>query len=301
MFDTKMPLFAGSLLEKALKERFFDKKWRFWPASGGDTALSGVLQSEQRRLFAKFHPEGSLLQAEACGLTQLGRWVDVPDVIACVEVEAGAVLLLSFRQLRSLEGQVQWHQAGEHLANLHACRSEWYGAMQDNYVGGSAQSNASMACWPDFFREQRLAPQLTRARRRGLDGMATRYVEQVMGQLEHWLPAAPAASLLHGDLWQGNLAWGERGPVFFDPACYYGDPQVDLAMLNLFGRAPAAFYHGYQGRLPDTKQQRPWPVYDLYHWLKEPLNNSLHAQSFRLIHNLGALLKACWLPVEKVQ
>ena len=55
--------------------------------------------------------------------------------------------------------------------------------------------------------------------------------------------------------------------MFFDPACYYGDPQVDLAMLNLFGRAPAAFYHGYQGRLPDTKQQRPWPVYDLYHWL----------------------------------
>ena len=34
---------------------------------------------------------------------------------------------------------------------------------------------------------------------------------------------------------------------------------------------------------------------------KEPLNNSLHAQSFRLAHNLGALLKACWLPVEKVQ
>ncbi|PHR67147.1 MAG: hypothetical protein COA55_07920 [Alcanivorax sp.] len=34
---------------------------------------------------------------------------------------------------------------------------------------------------------------------------------------------------------------------------------------------------------------------------REPLNNSLHAQSFRLARNLGAILMACWLPVEKAQ
>ena len=38
-----------------------------------------------------------------------------------------------------------------------------------------------------------------------------------------------------------------------------------------------------------------------YAGVREPLNNALRAQAFRLAHNLGALLKACWLPVEKVQ
>ncbi len=36
-------------------------------------------------------------------------------------------------------------------------------------------------------------------------------------------------------------------------------------------------------------------------WQGVSLTHFLRAQAFRLAHNLGALLKACWLPVEKVQ
>ncbi|MDX1802720.1 MAG: fructosamine kinase family protein [Alcanivorax sp.] len=38
-------------------------------------------------------------------------------------------------------------------------------------------------------------------------------------------------------------------------------------MLNLFGHPPQAFYEGYPGGMPDSRQRRAWPVYDLYHWL----------------------------------
>jgi hypothetical protein len=34
---------------------------------------------------------------------------------------------------------------------------------------------------------------------------------------------------------------------------------------------------------------------------EEPLNNSLHALVFRLACSLGAILKAGWMPVEKLQ
>ena len=52
----------------------------------------------------------------------------------------------------------------------------------------------------------------------------------------------PVASLLHGDLWGGNLAYLPDGsPVIYDPAVYYGDRETDLAMTELFGGFGADF------------------------------------------------------------
>jgi fructosamine-3-kinase len=43
-------------------------------------------------------------------------------------------------------------------------------------------------------------------------------------------------SLLHGDLWSGNLMVSSKGsPCIFDPAVYYGHREMDLAMMSLFG------------------------------------------------------------------
>ncbi|MEJ1267583.1 fructosamine kinase family protein [Pantoea ananatis] len=42
-------------------------------------------------------------------------------------------------------------------------------------------------------------------------------------------------SLLHGDLgWPANCAASQNGPWIFDPACYWGDRECDLAMLSWF-------------------------------------------------------------------
>lgn len=77
----------------------------------------------------------------------------------------------------------------------------------------------------------------------------------------------PPPSLLHGDLWSGNAAAIDRGrTVVFDPAPYHGDPETDLAMLELFGGSlPAAFFSGYGVPYPDRARRRP--VYHLYHAL----------------------------------
>ncbi|MFT6860059.1 MAG: fructosamine-3-kinase, partial [Thalassolituus oleivorans] len=82
----------------------------------------------------------------------------------------------------------------------------------------------------------------------------------------------PEASLLHGDLWSGNIAFRpdveSSRPVVFDPACYYGDAETDLAMTELFGRFPEAFYKGYQSvRSIDDGYAMRRPVYQLYHVL----------------------------------
>ena len=258
----KMP----AIVRQTLADAGITGPLRMTPMGGGDTALSARVDSESGCWFVKMHDSAELLRAEQAGLEALAPHLRCPAVMGFGEGPSGAVLLLEYLDMRSLQGGAHWLAAGEALARLHRveCR-EGFGHHPANFIGGSPQSNRNHADWADFFLHERLLPQWQQAR--SLPAAVRDRVEQVMARLPDWLPASPRSALVHGDLWQGNLAQVNGEPVFFDPACYHGDPQVDLAMLNLFGRVPAAFYEGYQGREPDRDQQRPWPVYDLYHWL----------------------------------
>jgi fructosamine-3-kinase len=75
--------------------------------------------------------------------------------------------------------------------------------------------------------------------------------------------------MVHGDLWGGNAAFrGDREPVIFDPALYFGDREVDIAMTELFGGFPAQFYQAYDRAFPlDPGYKRRKTVYNLYHIL----------------------------------
>lgn len=77
----------------------------------------------------------------------------------------------------------------------------------------------------------------------------------------------PVASMMHGDLWGGNLAALADGtPVIYDPAFYYGDREADLAMTQLFGGFGQSFYAAYNEAWPlDTGYQLRKTFYNLYH------------------------------------
>ena len=58
-------------------------------------------------------------------------------------------------------------------------------------------------------------------------------------------------ALIHGDLWSGNFLSNEIGePVIFDPAVYYGNREMDIAMSLLFGGFDKSFYFHYNEFFP---------------------------------------------------
>ena len=75
--------------------------------------------------------------------------------------------------------------------------------------------------------------------------------------------------MVHGDLWGGNASFLAGGiPIIFDPATYYGDREVDIAMTELFGGFPSAFYEGYNQEWPlDSGYAQRKTIYNLYHIL----------------------------------
>ncbi len=76
-------------------------------------------------------------------------------------------------------------------------------------------------------------------------------VQEVAARLDDWLDEPERPSLLHGDVWSGNiLTDGGRVTGFVDPAIYYGHPEVELAFIGLFHTFGDRFFDAYAERRP---------------------------------------------------
>jgi fructosamine-3-kinase len=215
------------------------------------------------RFAASFAAEtDGLLALEAAGMR-------VPRPIAQGATAERAYLVLEFLPLG--EGADAGFRAlGRSLARMHGHRGPHFGWTRDNFIGRSAQANSPCGSWTEFWQTRRLAPQLELARANGHAGVLQSLGAQVLGAVPRLLAGHDAApALLHGDLWSGNAAFLRDGaPVVFDPAVYYGDPETDLAMTELFGGFPASFYAGYREVRPIAAGYRTRRVlYNLYHAL----------------------------------
>jgi fructosamine-3-kinase len=202
-------------------------------------------------------PMADALAAEADGLRALrAAGCRAPQPIEH-GVEGGeAYLLMEWLELRS---RGDFAALGRMLAGLHASTAAEFGWARDNYIGSTPQRNAPSRSWRSFWREQRIEPQLELARRNGHRIDIGRVCDLLATH-------EPRPSLVHGDLWSGNAAFQPDGsPVLFDPAVYYGDREVDLAMTELFGGFPPAFYAAY-GPMPAGYEVRKH-LYNLYHLL----------------------------------
>jgi fructosamine-3-kinase len=137
----------------------------------------------------------------------------------------------------------------------------------NNTIGSTVQINNWTANWAEFWAEHRIGYQLKLAKRRGGHfPQGERLLEMIPELLAGY---EPQPSLIHGDLWGGNAGVTSAGePVIFDPATYFGDREVDIAMTELFGGFPALFYRGYnQVWSLDAGYERRKSLYNLYHIL----------------------------------
>ena len=79
----------------------------------------------------------------------------------------------------------------------------------------------------------------------------------------------PINSLVHGDLWSGNVGTEKNGKgVIFDPASWWADNEVDIAMTKLFGGFRKEFYEEYHKIFPKKSgYEKRIIIYNLYHIL----------------------------------
>ena len=159
-----------------------------------------------------------------------------------------------------------WELFGEKLATLHTNKNEFFGLDYDNYIGSLRQVNKKENNWKGFYSNQRLL-HLTKFAfdKELLSKTDSKKMEELCNKLDTYLPFAKP-SLIHGDLWSGNLIFDGQGkPVFIDPAIYYGHPEMDWAMLSLFGSYPETAIKSYCNIIPlENNYFEREKIYQLY-------------------------------------
>lgn len=249
--------------------------------TGGDINRAyGLSLSDGTQLFMKSNtPDNiSFFKTEAAGLTTMASTgaVRTPRLLCYgsdSEENGFSFLLMDFLS-PSKPASDYWEVLGEELAAMHQADTAGfvsegrYGFFCDNYIGSGNQSNVIHANWTEFFRSCRLEPQFRRAGRY-FNTAEQRNISHLLDHLDDLLIEPDHPSLLHGDLWSGNVITGNDGRAWLiDPAAYVGHAEADLAMTELFGGFPAAFYDAYKKAAPlqpgyDDRRD----LYNLYHLL----------------------------------
>ncbi len=237
--------------------------------SGGCINQATRLSDGQRQFFVKTNIANCLdmFTAEAIALKQMyaTQTIRVPQPICWGIADDAAYLVLENLDLGCRQ---DWEAMGRNLAAMHRVTCDrGFGWDRDNVIGSTPQINNWTNSWIDFWMEYRLAFQISLAKRKG---WRCNISEQKIytSSAQFFDNYQPQPSMVHGDLWSGNAAFVDGEPVIFDPALYFGDREVDLAMTELFGGFPSQFYRAYQVAYPlDAGYQQRKTIYNLYHIL----------------------------------
>ena len=245
------------------------------PVGGGCIHQASCLHlADGRRLFAKSGTADALVlfEVEAEALAALHDHADealllVPRPLAVTSICGAAVLLLPWMDLEGSDQQ----NLGRGLALLHRRSSHVspgrFGWHRDGFIGAGPQPGGWREGWGACFVDLRLRPQLALL---GDCGCPPEQLNRFLKELEARLDDHnPEPSLVHGDLWGGNagVISDGRGAIF-DPATWWADREVDLAMTSLFGGFSRQFREAYRSVLPPRSgEAERVAIYNLYHLL----------------------------------
>ncbi len=241
----------------------------FTPLAGGDINRVYLVETESDYHVVKINSADrfpNMLAKEKKGLMLLkSAGVAIPQPLDCFSDEEMQYLLLAYIKEEPVTPKF-WESLALNLVKLHQNTSHHFGLGYDNYIGSLKQDNTQTEDWTTFFITKRLNPLVKRAFEHNLlSEKELKQFDHLHKKLDHILPRE-VPSLLHGDLWRGNIMCGlEQTPVFIDPAIYYGHREMDLAMTQLFGGFNPLYISVYNEAYPlEVDWQRRIEINNLY-------------------------------------
>lgn len=239
---------------------------RLAPLSGGCIAEVRRVEFAQRpALVAKIGRPGDRLDLEGRMLRTLaGAGLPVPGVVAAED----NLLLIEWIDndgRRSPEGD---EQAAEALAALHARPAERFGHAEDTLIGPLPLPNAPDDDWRRFFRDRRLLHFAQACLDAGaIDAALMRRIERLAENIDRHIPPGITPSLVHGDVWSGNVLWRSgRLAGFIDPAVTCAHREIEFTFATVWSSFGERFFRRYHEILPlaDGFHEERRHLYNLY-------------------------------------
>ncbi len=221
------------------------------PLSGGCVGdVFAVDLADGTELVAKLGDAGSGLEREGFMLRYLAERspLPMPDVL---HADDRLLLMTRLPAGGRIDAAAERH-AADLVAALHDVGGPGFGFEMDTVIGGLAQLNPLSESWVEFFRDWRLLDMGRRAVEAGrLPAPVLTRLERLAARLGEWIEEPKAPSLVHGDMWGGNvLARDGRITGFIDPAIYFADAEIELAFVTLFATFGDTFFARYREHRP---------------------------------------------------
>jgi len=240
---------------------------------GGNIHSSWKIEFANKKFFIKRNNRNKkFLKFEKYCLQNLRKYNNqknlvVPEVIEYKIFKNIEILIIEWIDMKNLDQK----NLGKGLGEMHLKSAEsnpkMFGSPVEGFIGTKDQKKGWENNWIDCFLNLRLIPQLLILKSNLLDKETINKVkEKIKKEL---LNHEPTNTLVHGDLWSGNVGIDKSGRgVIFDPASWWADNEVDIAMTRLFGGFEKEFYDEYHKIFPLKKDfEKRVIIYNFYHIL----------------------------------
>ena len=240
---------------------------------GGDIHNAWRIEFSNKKLFLKRNIRNKkFLEFEKYCLQNLRKYINqenlvIPEVIAYKNIKNIEILLIEWIDMHNFDQK----KLGKGLGELHLKSAEsnpkMFGFPVEGFIGTTDQKKGLEDNWIDCFLNLRIIPQLLSLKSRILDKeIINKVKEKIKSEL---LNHKPINALVHGDLWSGNAGMDKNGKgVIFDPASWWADNEVDIAMTKLFGGFRKEFYEEYHRIFPIKNGfEKRIIIYNFYHIL----------------------------------
>ena len=240
---------------------------------GGDIHNAWRIEFSNKKLFLKRNIRNKkFLEFEKYCLQNLRKYINqenlvIPEVIAYKNIKNIEILLIEWIDMHNFDQK----KLGIGLGELHLKSAEsnpkMVGFAVEGVIGRTDQKKGLADNWIDCFLNLRIIPQLLSLKSRILDKeIINKVKEKIKAEL---LYHKPINALVHGDLWSGNAGMDKNGKgVIFDPASWWADNEVDIAMTKLFGGFRKEFYEEYHKIFPIKNGfDKRIIIYNFYHIL----------------------------------
>ncbi|WP_288262667.1 fructosamine kinase family protein [uncultured Prochlorococcus sp.] len=243
------------------------------PVHGGDIHSAWKLEFQNKKLFLKRNERNKkFLAFEKYCLQNLRKYNNqknliVPEVITYKNIKNIEILLIEWIDMKNVDQKNLGKGLGEMHLNSTKSNQKNFGYPIEGFIGTTSQKKGWDNNWADCFLNLRIIPQLSVLKSNVLDKETLNKVKEKI-KLE-LLNHEPNNTLIHGDLWSGNVGIEKSGKgVIFDPASWWADNEVDIAMTRLFGGFKKEFYEEYHKIFPIKKGfENRIIIYNFYHIL----------------------------------
>jgi protein-ribulosamine 3-kinase len=237
--------------------------------TGGNINVAVQVNTDSGAYFIKYNTQDleGMFEAESRGLDLLRetKTLRIPEVVGYGRRDGRDYMVLEYIQL-SRPRMNYWETLGHKLANMHRNTNDKYGLHFNNYIGSLRQSNEPNTDWVQFFIEKRLNVQAGLALYNELISWELYDEFQQFYKILPDILPSEKPTLLHGDLWTGNIMADQYGePCLIDPAVYYGNREAEMAFTTLFGGFDSRFYQAYHEANPlQPRFDERVPIYNMY-------------------------------------